>query len=302
MTTTTDTDLETVEAFRARARTWLDENFPRAEEEARSCSAPARARRRSSPRSPAPASSSGCSTTVGFAGVCFPKEYGGQGLTPDHQRALNEESVGYDIPLILQVPTFVPCAAVLLEFGTEEQKLRHIPAILKGEEIWMQFLSEPSGGSDVAGRAHHRGARRRRVGRERLQDLDHRRVVLRLRALPPAHELGRAQAPRPQRVHHQDPPAGHRAAPDRDDQRLARSSARSSSPTCGCPTPTGSVRSTRAGPSAPAGCSTRRTPWAVARRTSPATCTPTGCRARASIRWSSWPGPPAASTTPRPVT
>jgi hypothetical protein len=40
---------------------------------------------------------------------------------------------------------------VLLDFGTEEQKLRHIPAILAGEEIWMQFLSEPSGGSDVAG-------------------------------------------------------------------------------------------------------------------------------------------------------
>ena len=40
---------------------------------------------------------------------------------------------------------------MLLEFGTEEQKQRHIPAILKGEEIWMQFLSEPSGGSDVAG-------------------------------------------------------------------------------------------------------------------------------------------------------
>ncbi|MDQ1430365.1 MAG: hypothetical protein QOF40_967, partial [Actinomycetota bacterium] len=86
----------------------------------------------------------------GFAGVCFPREYGGLGLTPDHQRALNEECVGYALPRILQVPTFVPCAAVLLEFGTEEQKQRHIPAILKGEEIWMQFLSEPSGGSDVA--------------------------------------------------------------------------------------------------------------------------------------------------------
>ncbi len=40
---------------------------------------------------------------------------------------------------------------MLLDFGTEEQKLQHIPAILKGEEIWMQFLSEPSGGSDIAG-------------------------------------------------------------------------------------------------------------------------------------------------------
>ncbi len=51
----------------------------------------------------------------------------------------------------LQVPTLSPCATVILEFGTEDQKLRHLPAILRGEELWMQFLSEPSGGSDVAG-------------------------------------------------------------------------------------------------------------------------------------------------------
>ena len=88
---------------------------------------------------------------AGLAGVCFPRAYGGQGLTTAHQRVLNEELVGYEFPTRLQAPTLSPCAAVLLDFGTEEQKLRHIPAILKGEEIWMQFLSEPSGGSDVAG-------------------------------------------------------------------------------------------------------------------------------------------------------
>jgi alkylation response protein AidB-like acyl-CoA dehydrogenase len=44
-----------------------------------------------------------------------------------------------------------PCLAVLLDYGTEEQKREHVPAILRGEEIWGQFLSEPSGGSDVAG-------------------------------------------------------------------------------------------------------------------------------------------------------
>ena len=77
--------------------------------------------------------------------------YGGQGLTPAHQRAFNEELAGYEHPSRLQVPTFTPCLAVLLDFGTEEQKQRHIPAILRGEEIWMQLLSEPSGGSDVAG-------------------------------------------------------------------------------------------------------------------------------------------------------
>jgi alkylation response protein AidB-like acyl-CoA dehydrogenase len=88
---------------------------------------------------------------AGLAGICVPREYGGRGLTPAHQRALNEEIAGYEFPSRIQVPTFAPCAAVLLEYGTEEQKQRHIPAMLKGEEIWMQFLSEPSSGSDVAG-------------------------------------------------------------------------------------------------------------------------------------------------------
>jgi alkylation response protein AidB-like acyl-CoA dehydrogenase len=88
---------------------------------------------------------------AGLAGICFPRSYGGQGLTRAHQEVLNDELVGYEFPLRSQVPTYTPCAAIILEFGTEEQKLRHIPAILKGEELWMQFLSEPSGGSDVAG-------------------------------------------------------------------------------------------------------------------------------------------------------
>jgi len=88
---------------------------------------------------------------AGFAGLCVPRRYGGQGLTPEHQRAFNEELRGHDYPRRLQSPTFSPCAPVLLEFGTEEQKRRHLPAMLRGEEIWMQFLSEPGGGSDVAG-------------------------------------------------------------------------------------------------------------------------------------------------------
>jgi alkylation response protein AidB-like acyl-CoA dehydrogenase len=87
----------------------------------------------------------------GLAGICVPKEYGGQGLTLEHQEALNREIVGYDYPSDTQIPTFTPCMAVLLDFGTEEQKKRFIPPILKGEAFWMQFLSEPSGGSDAAG-------------------------------------------------------------------------------------------------------------------------------------------------------
>ncbi|RZK04030.1 MAG: acyl-CoA dehydrogenase [Novosphingobium sp.] len=88
---------------------------------------------------------------AGFAGLCFPKEYGGQGLTPDHNRAFNEELAGHEYPSRFTVPTFTPCATVIMEFGTPEQKAAHIPAILKGDEFWAQMLSEPGGGSDVAG-------------------------------------------------------------------------------------------------------------------------------------------------------
>ncbi len=87
----------------------------------------------------------------GFGGIAIPQEYGGQGLTAEHQKVFNEELNGFEYPARLQVPNMSPCAAVILDFGTEAQKKQHIPAILRGEELWMQFLSEPSGGSDVAG-------------------------------------------------------------------------------------------------------------------------------------------------------
>jgi alkylation response protein AidB-like acyl-CoA dehydrogenase len=87
----------------------------------------------------------------GLAGVCVPEEYGGRGLTLEHQKVLREELTGYEYPMRLQAPTMNPCMAVLLEFATEDQKQRHVPAILRGEEIWMQLLSEPGNGSDLAG-------------------------------------------------------------------------------------------------------------------------------------------------------
>jgi alkylation response protein AidB-like acyl-CoA dehydrogenase len=87
----------------------------------------------------------------GFAGICFPKDYGGQGLTVEHQRAFTAETAPYDMPFSVNVPTLGILAATLLDFGTHEQKLRHLPAILRGDELWVQFLSEPSGGSDLAG-------------------------------------------------------------------------------------------------------------------------------------------------------
>lgn len=151
MTTTSD-DMETVEGFRSRARHWLAANMPRVEGGQQAfASAHARSDEKELARIARCRELQRMLYDGGLAGICVPKEYGGLGLTMAYQEALNEEIVGYDYPAQTQVPTFTPCMAVILECGTEAQKSRHIPPMLRGEAFWMQFLSEPSGGSDVAG-------------------------------------------------------------------------------------------------------------------------------------------------------
>jgi alkylation response protein AidB-like acyl-CoA dehydrogenase len=86
----------------------------------------------------------------GFAGICVPREYGGLGLTDDHQRAFTAESLPYELPFYLGTPTFSIIVATLIDFGTPAQNTRYLPGILRGDHIWVQFLSEPSGGSDLA--------------------------------------------------------------------------------------------------------------------------------------------------------
>jgi alkylation response protein AidB-like acyl-CoA dehydrogenase len=142
----TTASTEDVEAFRLRARRWLADNMPLLPEDRNNFQLAAedemgvRARRLQ-----------GLLFEGGFAGLCYPVEYGGQGLTRAHQQAFTQESLPYQMPTTFNVPTLSILAPTLLDFGTEEQKKRHIPAILRGEELWVQFLSEPSGGSDLAG-------------------------------------------------------------------------------------------------------------------------------------------------------
>jgi len=88
---------------------------------------------------------------AGFAGLCYPVEYGGRGLPAEYQDAFIEVTYGYELPRLFNIPTFTIILPTILDFGTEEQKQRFIPAALKGEELWVQFLSEPTGGSDLAG-------------------------------------------------------------------------------------------------------------------------------------------------------
>lgn len=86
----------------------------------------------------------------GWGVPTWPKEYGGGGLSPAEARVLNEElaCAGASNPIGgMGVMMFGP---TLLEYGTEEQKHEHIPAIAKAEVRWCQGYSEPNAGSDLA--------------------------------------------------------------------------------------------------------------------------------------------------------
>ena len=139
-------EMESVESFRLRAREWLAEHLPLLAPDA-----PPVDRAEDHETWLRDRELQGLLWEGGFAGICFPKEYGGLGLTIEHQHAFTEESFPYEMPVHLNVPNFSILGATLVDYGTHEQKAQYLPPLLKGEHQWVQFLSEPTGGSDLAG-------------------------------------------------------------------------------------------------------------------------------------------------------
>ena len=137
---------ESLEEFRSRARAWLAENMPRLDSddamvlERDELTSWQRARELQKRL-----------YDGGFAGICFPREYGGLGLGYAYKKAFDAEALAYETPLLLNVPSFAICCATILDMGSEEQKRTHVPAALRGDEVLVQLLSEPGGGSDLAG-------------------------------------------------------------------------------------------------------------------------------------------------------
>ncbi|OHV40348.1 acyl-CoA dehydrogenase [Parafrankia colletiae] len=90
---------------------------------------------------------------AGYTGITWPREYGGQGLGPEYERAFQQEARGYRLPDlgIAGGTTFGVCAMTMLAHASADFLRRHIPRILAGEELFVQFFSEPEAGSDLAG-------------------------------------------------------------------------------------------------------------------------------------------------------
>ena len=136
-----------MENFRASTRAWLDENCP--------------------PGARGPGEVPNGSTKIeiqdadtrlwlermiekGWTVPAWPKEYGGGGLSKDEYVVLLEEMKRINARPALSGFGTSMIGPTLLEYGTEEQKQRHIPRIARAEVEWCQGYSEPGSGSDLA--------------------------------------------------------------------------------------------------------------------------------------------------------
>ena len=126
------------EHFRAELRAWLEKNHPGPE--------PAGAeesfqfRRRWQQRM----------QEDRWAGLTWPREYGGRGASLMQSALFNEEMVRARVPSPANILGLVMGGPVVIAHGTEDQKRRFLQPILTADEIWCQGFSEPDAGSDLA--------------------------------------------------------------------------------------------------------------------------------------------------------
>jgi len=133
-----------LDGFRVEARQWLEANFPPS---LKGKGAAVLMGGQTSPESIAWTKAMG---QRGWGTPTWPKAYGGAGMSAAEARVLNQEmaALGAWNPIGgMGVMMFGP---TLLEYGTEEQKQRHIPPITRAELRWCQGYSEPGAGSDLA--------------------------------------------------------------------------------------------------------------------------------------------------------
>ncbi len=141
------TDLE-VETFRTEARNWLEANFPQS---LRGATGIANALM----DGPAPTGDIQLwkerMGAKGWGTPTWPAQYGGGGLSAQQARVLQQEMsrIGAFNPLMAGMGVTM-IGPTILDYGTEEQKQKHIPPIVRGDVRWCVGYSEPNAGSDLA--------------------------------------------------------------------------------------------------------------------------------------------------------
>jgi alkylation response protein AidB-like acyl-CoA dehydrogenase len=88
---------------------------------------------------------------AGYAGISWPKEYGGRGATPSEELIFLEETERAGAPYVgCNFVSTLHAGPTIAAEGTPEQRARYLPPILRGDDVWCQGFSEPEAGSDLA--------------------------------------------------------------------------------------------------------------------------------------------------------
>jgi alkylation response protein AidB-like acyl-CoA dehydrogenase len=87
---------------------------------------------------------------AGFAGITWPKRFGGREAPPIFQVIYAQEEDNYAVPRGLFEIGLGMCIPTMMAYAQSEQLERYVGPALRGEEVWCQLFSEPAGGSDLA--------------------------------------------------------------------------------------------------------------------------------------------------------
>lgn len=128
--------------FRAEVREWIEANLP---SDWRTRSGPPGSSREQISRQWSKRLSD-----AGYAGLSWPKEFGGAEAPPTYQAILFEELASAGAPPPVNIIGLAMVGPTLIDHGTDDQKDRYLKKILSSEEVWCQGFSEPGAGSDLA--------------------------------------------------------------------------------------------------------------------------------------------------------
>jgi alkylation response protein AidB-like acyl-CoA dehydrogenase len=139
-----------LDAFRSEVRSWLEENCPESMRTPMPEGETVWGGRREKFVNPDSKVWLERMAERGWTCPTWPKEYGGGGLSADENKVLQEELRRIHARSPLQSFGIWMLGPALLEFASHEQKLEHLPKIVRGEIRWCQGYSEPGSGSDLA--------------------------------------------------------------------------------------------------------------------------------------------------------
>jgi hypothetical protein len=164
-------------------------------------------------------------TDAGFAGIHWPTEHGGRGLTPTTTAAWLLECARAGVPAVFNMVGFVLAGGAILRYGTPSSRAMHLRSTLTTDHVWCQLFSEPGRRQRPRLAVDTGRTRRRPLHRQRPEGVVLGRALQQLGHPDGTHTAARRRSTEARRhlvLPVSDGPAGHRGPPAEADDRRGR--------------------------------------------------------------------------------